>query len=901
MPANRSGELSDATVPELVAAQVRESPEKVALIYCNADGTASWSTYGEVWALATAASRVVKTYIPASSDESRIRTVGILIDEGPMLPIIHLATLMSSAALVPLDYKDPRLPFLLEEAECDVVIAKDDVSMRALELAVAKSVASPGDRPWPPPSITLTTLQERANKTPATDETILYPAPSAISHIYYTSGSSGRPKGALSSHMALSSYCQAKNIAHGVANDSVVFVASAATFDPSLGDFCATWIAGATLACTDAAKRLAELGPCLRQTSATHILTTPSLFNTLKGAFGPEELPCLQTVALGGEPMSADIVTTWADRVRLLNTYGVTECCVYQAYAQIGPGISRKAIGLPLAGNELLVMTNGREMETFAETPAAEMRAIEPAAGSVGELWIAGKQVGNGYLYRPELSAQKFVHHPVHGACFRTGDIVSAYAQGDRYHWRLVGRLDAQIKINGQRFDPGETEAVLLSKTTPILLARAAVVYHPETKLLLAYCVPEQGDAYLDNASRTKVLTAVLRAECAEYLPPHMCPARFLLVSELPQTSTGKIARALLARQALPPVAEQEEEALPPYGGWSAVVQSAWAAVLGTMPNCASAHFAELGGDSLAALRVCKQVANAYRREGTADEGLFGELLGVLAPAELLKRPTLGQYARYLYAECGALGDETCDAAAEPDAADCQRPAWESHLFAAAGCGATTITDFLVRKHGLPNNSPNTPTALHTACLNGHAQIAGILLSHGANPSTTDQTGAAPLHLASQAGSVPLVTLLLAAHPSVKKGATHPTHRVDFARQTPVHRAARSGAPSGVFTALLSASPDVAALLAARDQWGRAALHWAVVNGHRGCVAVLLEWGADRKAEDDAGEVAVDIAERRARCGASERGAGVVASVFADIAKLLGGSGTTNSVKRFVK
>ncbi len=77
---------------------------------------------------------------------------------------------------------------------------------------------------------------------------------------------------------------------------------------------------------------MSHLGECLRDTKATHVLTTPSLFSTLDGRFTPDHLPDLKVIALGGEVMPQRVVTDWAPKVMLMNTYGVTECAVYQVY-----------------------------------------------------------------------------------------------------------------------------------------------------------------------------------------------------------------------------------------------------------------------------------------------------------------------------------------------------------------------------------------------------------------------------------------------------------------------------------------------------------------------------------------------------------------------------------------
>ena len=81
-----------------------------------------------------------------------------------------------------------------------------------------------------------------------------------------------------------------------------------------------------------------------------------------------------------------------------------------------------------------------------------------------------------------------------------------------------------------------------------------------------------------------------------------------------------------------------------------------------------------------------------------------------------------------------------------------------------------------------------------------------------------------------------------------------------------------------------------------KDAWGRTPLHWAALNGHSTAVACLLKAGASSKHIDFAGETALEMVERRAKCSASERDPGVPSSVFGGIAKVLGGSGSTKGL-----
>ncbi|KAJ1560114.1 hypothetical protein HK405_008179 [Cladochytrium tenue] len=395
-----------------------------------------------------------------------------------------------------------------------------------------------------------------------------------------------------------------------------------------------------------------------------------------------------------------------------------------------------------------------------------------------------------------------------------------------------------------------------------------------------------------------------------------------------------------------------------------------------------STHFAEMGGDSLKALRAVHFVREAWitasaeagqpsaaatlKEDGAG--GTFGEDLGAFGPAELLARPRLGDYARFLRTALGPLpsAEESAQveiASPQTDRATEQRRADERLLMRAAGLGLSGAVAVLVDVVGVPASgtlatasaagraAPRATRPLHCACLAGSVGTAAALLARGADLTARDATGATPLHLACQRGPVRLVELLLAGGRKPVVAATTETasrrgaggrrrqqqqRRADGGRRTetgpggamaalvardddgqmPLHHAARSGAPRAVLELLL-AQPGVAKAQAtaasAVDRWGRTPLHWAAANGRRDAVAVLLEAsGGDRGAllgaRDAAGETAREIAERRARCGVQRPAAGaggggerLPASVFGDIARLLGGSGTTASVRRLTK
>ena len=502
--------------------------------------------------------------------------VAVMMEPSVDLIAVLLGTLYCGAAYIPVDpaLPDERIRFILDDAgpAAFFVDQVDEVDWAS---------ALPGEL--------LSGILGDAGPVAAAQ----IPAPSEAAYVIYTSGSTGRPKGVVVHHGALAALVASTIGYYGLNADDRLLQFHSFSFDASVEEIFATLAAGARLvlrsddmlgsatrvlgAADDAGITVLEFPTAYWHELATELL---ELDVTLP--------PSVRMVITGGEAARPQLVAAWKRRydeaVTLINGYGPTEVTVTATVANLSeiaePGHRHVTIGRPFPGTLAYVL---------------DRRQQPVPVGVPGELYLGGSQVASGYLNRPELTAERFVHIPdsLNGRVYRTGDQVRWRSDGNLEY---LGRIDRQVKVRGYRVEIGEIESVLLE--------------HPDVAEAAVVPISAEGS---DHGLAAMVVGTVdvadLRRFAASRLPGYMVPSTIEIRDTLPRLVAGKIdLQSLSASDDAPPAAVTAA----PDDPVVARLCEIWGDLL-QRPVAPDDNFFMLGGHSLLAVRLFSLIEQEWQ------------------------------------------------------------------------------------------------------------------------------------------------------------------------------------------------------------------------------------------------------------------------------------------------
>lgn len=504
--------------------------------------------------------------------------IGLATERSIKMVISLLAIMKAGAVYLPLDpeYPQDRLLYMLEDANAKILMTSETYSGRLATGIPEINI----ERVWP--ELRNRNAESGAQLARGTD----------LVYILYTSGSTGKPKGVKISHRNMVNFLQAMQSVPGINADDRVLAITTISFDIAGLELYLPLMTGAelTLCSTESAKDGRILLELIEERNITLMQATPSTWRMMleSGWNKKFQLKAL----IGGEPLSKELADKLLGKTsELWNMYGPTETTVWSSLKQITGKDLIITVGKPIQNTQLYILD----------------QALQPVPrGNTGEVFIGGDGVSPGYLNRPELSKERFIHDPFspHAGAklYKTGDSGMFLENGEV---QLHGRIDEQIKVRGYRIEPGEIETSLLKLEN---IKQATVIAGPSPRgdqRLIAYIVRIHEDIRTDHNQLDvpKSTIQIWKDALKTHLPDYMIPEDFVVLSALPLTLNNKIDKKSL------PVPELKHPGsktgrLTSISKNEKLVADIWDDVLGIKNIAVEDDFFDLGGYSLLAVKV---------------------------------------------------------------------------------------------------------------------------------------------------------------------------------------------------------------------------------------------------------------------------------------------------------
>ncbi|WP_191488784.1 amino acid adenylation domain-containing protein [Pseudomonas sp. FEN] len=563
--------------------------------------------------------------------------VAIMMPRSPDLIVALLGVIQAGAAYVPIDlsYPEDRIRLILEDSQPRLVLFAD--ASASLVTALADTTDK---RHWD------SVVAEFGDNLPRSHDLVAAIAAEVVgednAYLLYTSGSSGRPKGVAMPHQALTNMIRWQNRRQEAdarpAAALKTLQYSPISFDVSFQEILSTLTCGAQLVMIDEGLRY-DFIRLLKFICAQDINRLFLPYVAFQGLAEVAQQLGIRPVSLhqvnvAGEQLkiTAEIrkLIDGLDDCQVENHYGPTEAHVVTSLRLDGATASWPSmppIGTPIDGVRMHVLD-----ATGNACPV----------GVMGDLFIEGKCLANGYWNQPELSAERFVHRQLEGSTrrvYKTGDIGFYLPSGDLVY---QGRSDAQVKIRGYRVELGEIEVAMLgSAQFGADIQQVAVIdkLAADGSRYLVGFVQVMPDRQLDLDR--------LKAEMRLTLPDYMLPNMLVDIAQIPLGPTGKIDRQRLQQ------VEVQNTLLRPFTAprntVETLLQAYWQETLDLEEISIHDNFFELGGNSLKAVRLIAMLARNQDFEASLSD--------------FIQAPTIAEFANVLQrsatapAETGALVD----------------------------------------------------------------------------------------------------------------------------------------------------------------------------------------------------------------------------------------------------
>ena len=589
-------ESTDSRIHETIAAMTSRQP--------NATAICAWNGQLSYRDLENLSDRLAKHLIDLGLKIGN--PVALCFEKSVWMPVAMLAVMKAGGASIAMDVNQPeaRLQMLIDQVNPQLMISSK------LNEALGRRLC---------PHEVVTVSEEILTVLNQEESSCVLPIlqPSNICYIVFTSGSTGSPKAIPITHHNYGTAIKHQQEPLGFSSRSRLFDFAAYSWDLVWFNLLFTLSAGGCLCIPSEDERRNLSATPLNKYGVTHIQLTPSVLRSLP----VDTLSKVETLFLIGESLSPFDIEGLG-HLKIFNLYGPSECTTMTTMNAITDHSMAASIGRGIGASTWIVDLNGSDR-------------LAPI-GAIGELWLEGPLISQGYLNDPNQTSMAFTANPEwllqsgmemgrEGRLYKTGDLVRYNSDGSL---NFIGRKDMQVKIHGQRVELGEVEehirhALMENGNVTHILQVVADVLTPlgaEVPILLAFVCPGDSSELPQPHPRKGITEIVERmitgldVQLATKVPNYMIPSGYVPMSALPVTANGKADRRRLREMAAAQTMAELtvlrrsnlKETRPPSTELGHHLRKLWASLLATDETSISADdsFFRIGGDSITAMRL---------------------------------------------------------------------------------------------------------------------------------------------------------------------------------------------------------------------------------------------------------------------------------------------------------